>query len=112
MARNRVSPGSWKSRKAPALDVIGPSETLIRAGTGIAEAVIEGATDGEEVCAGDAAERVGSGTEAVGTQATTDVTRKTTGVSDTRCRMPFMMPVEPTAARLTMRCGASGRATP
>jgi hypothetical protein len=72
MARNRVSPGSWKSRNAPELDVIGLSETLMRAGAGIVEAVEEGAADGADVGVADAGE---GGPDVAGAQATTEATR-------------------------------------
>ena len=74
MARNRVSPGSWNNRNAPALDVIGASETAMREGTGIDEALADGATDGEKVGVADAGEDEG-GPDAAGPQATTDATR-------------------------------------
>lgn len=89
MARNRVSPGSWKRRNAPALDVIGTSETAMRVGTGIDEALTDGAADGEDVGVADAGGDEG-GPEAPGTQATIDATRTATrrcGVS-VRTRSP------------------------
>jgi hypothetical protein len=73
MARNRVSLGSWKSRKAPVLDVMGASETLMRAGTGIDEA--EGATDGEDVPSDGVGAGADVGPEANGTHATTEAMR-------------------------------------
>jgi hypothetical protein len=74
MARSRVSPGSWNKRNAPALDAIGASETAMRAGTGIDEAVNDGAADGVDVGVADAGEDEG-GPEAAGAQATTEATR-------------------------------------
>lgn len=65
MARSLVSPGSWKSRKAPALEVIGAFDTLMRAGTGINEAPVDGEIDGEAVDDGDAAS-VGDAVAGVG----------------------------------------------
>jgi hypothetical protein len=73
MARNRVSPGRWKNRNAPALDVIGPSEIAMRAGTGIDEALTDGAADGGDVGVAEAGDDEG-GPEAAGTQATTEAT--------------------------------------
>ena len=73
MARSRVSPGSWNNRNAPALDVIGTSETAMRSGTGMVEAITDAAADGGDVGVADAGDDEG-GPEAAGAQATAEAT--------------------------------------